>query len=87
MSYRFRCPGPGVFQCGLTDLVFVMTQKAELLYRTILWDEQLLQSAQKMAAGLLFDIQCLEDAAVCQVHLPHCEVLDGKDIIVLFHFQ
>uniref|UniRef100_A0A8C9XN52 Uncharacterized protein n=1 Tax=Sander lucioperca TaxID=283035 RepID=A0A8C9XN52_SANLU len=44
-SYRFRCPGPGVFQCDLTGLVFVMTQVAELLYNTVQWDESLLQSA------------------------------------------
>ncbi|KAM9337114.1 NACHT, LRR and PYD domains-containing protein 12-like [Symphorus nematophorus] len=72
-SYRFRCSGPGVFQCALTGLVFVMAQEAELLYRTVQWDESLLQSAGKMAAGLLFDIKCSEEAAVCQLHLPHCE--------------
>ncbi|KAK9528072.1 hypothetical protein VZT92_014568 [Zoarces viviparus] len=81
-SYRFRCPGPGVFQCSLTGLVFVMAQEAELLYRTVQWDEGLLQSADKKAAGLLFNIKSSEDAAVCQLHLPHCEtkhalVFDG----------
>ncbi|XP_073344217.1 LOW QUALITY PROTEIN: NACHT, LRR and PYD domains-containing protein 1-like [Pagrus major] len=76
-SYRFRCPGPGVFQCALTGLVFVVSQEAELLYRTVQWDESLLQSAGKMAAGLLFDIKCSEDAAVCQLHLPHCETKDA----------
>lgn len=75
---RFRCPGPGVFQCALTGLVFVMTQEAELLYRHVQWDENLLKSAGKMAAGLLFNIKCSEDA-VCQLHLPHCEIIDGKD--------
>ncbi|XP_044032068.1 protein NLRC3-like isoform X2 [Siniperca chuatsi] len=76
-SYRFRCPGPGVFQCTLTGLVFVMAQEAELLYRTVQWDESLLQSAGKMAAGMLFDIKCSEDDAVCQLHLPHCETKDA----------
>lgn len=75
-----------MFQCALTELVFVMAQEAELLYKTVLWDESLLQSAGKMAAGLLFDIKCSEDAAVCQLHLPHCEIMDGKDIIVLSEF-
>ena len=79
MSYRFRCPGPGVFLCESTGLVFVMVQEAELLYRTVQWDERLLRSADKVAAGLLFDIKCSENAAVCQLHLPHCEVMDGKD--------
>ncbi|KAL7373600.1 hypothetical protein ABVT39_010267 [Epinephelus coioides] len=77
-SYRFRCPGPGVFQCALTGLVFVMAQEAELLYNTVQWDEIVLQSAGKMAAGPLFEIKCSEEAAVCQLHLPHCEIMDGK---------
>ncbi|XP_030260817.1 NACHT, LRR and PYD domains-containing protein 12-like [Sparus aurata] len=76
-SYRFRCPGPGVFQCALTGLVFVVAQEAELLYRTVQWDESLLQPAGKMAAGMLFDIKCSEDTAVSQLHLPHCESKDA----------
>ncbi|KAK9517671.1 hypothetical protein VZT92_023017 [Zoarces viviparus] len=76
-SYRFRCPGPGVFQCSLTGLVFVMAQEAELLYRTVQWDEGLLQPAGKKAAGPLFDIKSSEDGAVCQLHLPHCETKDA----------
>ncbi|KAM6935628.1 protein NLRC3-like [Lycodopsis pacificus] len=81
-SVKFRCPGPGVFQCSLTGLVFVMAQEAELLYRTVQWDEGLLQPAGKKAAGPLFDIKSSEDAAVCQLHLPHCETKDGKDMAV-----
>ena len=85
MSCRFRCPGPGVFRCTLTGLVFVTTQEAELQYRTVLWDERLLQPAGKMAAGPLFDIQS-PDGAVSQLHLPHCETMDGKMIVVLCEF-
>ncbi|XP_026185298.1 NACHT, LRR and PYD domains-containing protein 1-like isoform X2 [Mastacembelus armatus] len=72
VSYRFRCPGPGAFQCTETGLVFVVAQEAELQYRTIQWDERLLQAGGKVAAGPLFSIQCPEDA-VGQLHLPHCE--------------
>ncbi|XP_078018648.1 uncharacterized protein LOC117264998 [Epinephelus lanceolatus] len=75
-TYRFRCPHAGVFQCDLTELVFVMAQKAELKYSIVQWDENFLQSASKMAAGPLFKIKCSEDAAVCQLHLPHCETMD-----------
>ncbi|GAA6217321.1 NACHT, LRR and PYD domains-containing protein 1-like, partial [Lates japonicus] len=75
VSYRFRCPGPGGFRCSSTGLVFVVAQEVELLYRTVQWDESQLQSAGKVAAGPLFDIQCPEDA-VCQLHLPHCETKD-----------
>ncbi|KAI3355592.1 hypothetical protein L3Q82_018420, partial [Scortum barcoo] len=70
---RFRCPGPGVFQCTLTGLVFVMAQEAELLYRTVQWDESLLQSAGKTPAGPLFNIKC----SVCQLHFPHCETKEA----------
>ncbi|XP_071340415.1 protein NLRC3-like isoform X9 [Trachinotus anak] len=87
VSYRFRCPGPGGFQCTLTGLVFVMDQEAELLYRTIQWDESLLQSAGKTPAGPLFDIQCPEDA-VCELHLPHCETKDAlfsEDLLSVVH--
>uniref|UniRef100_A0A3B4VKP9 CARD domain-containing protein n=1 Tax=Seriola dumerili TaxID=41447 RepID=A0A3B4VKP9_SERDU len=72
MSYSFRCPGPGEFQCALTGLVFVMAREAALFYKTVQWDESLLQRAGKIAAGPLFDIKCPEEA-VCQLHLPHCE--------------
>ncbi|XP_072242347.1 uncharacterized protein [Leuresthes tenuis] len=72
ISYRFWCPGPGVFQCTLTRMVFVTTQKTELLYRTVQWSNSLLQSAGKTPAGLLFNIACSE-GAVRQLHLPHCE--------------
>ena len=58
-----------------------MVQEAELLYGTVQWDKNLLYPTDKMAAGLLFDIKCSEDSAVCQLHLPHCEVMDGKDSI------
>ncbi|XP_035862432.1 NACHT, LRR and PYD domains-containing protein 12-like isoform X1 [Sander lucioperca] len=76
-SYRFRCPGPGVFQCNLTGLVFVMAQEAELLYSIVQWNQSLLQPAGKKAAGPLFEIKSSEDAAVLQLHLPHCETKDA----------
>ncbi|XP_018542417.2 NACHT, LRR and PYD domains-containing protein 1b allele 2 [Lates calcarifer] len=86
-SYRFRCPGPGGFQCSSTRLVFVVDQEAELLYRTVPWDESLLQSAGKTPAGPLFNIQCPE-AAVCELHLPHCETQDAvihEDLLSVVH--
>ncbi|KAF3703941.1 NACHT, LRR and PYD domains-containing protein 1a [Channa argus] len=76
VSYRFSCPGAGEFQCLSTGLMFGMTQEAELQYRTVQWDENLLQTAGKMPAGPLFDIKCSDDA-VCQLQLPHCETEDA----------
>ena len=57
-----------------------MTREAELHYRTVQWDESLLQSAGKTPAGPLFSIKCSEDA-VCKLHLPHCETEDGEQMI------
>ncbi|XP_068560776.1 NACHT, LRR and PYD domains-containing protein 1-like [Cebidichthys violaceus] len=54
-----------------------MAQEAELLYRTVQWDDGLLQPASKKAAGMLYDIKSSEDAAVSQLHLPHCETKDA----------
>uniref|UniRef100_UPI003AAAF09E NACHT, LRR and PYD domains-containing protein 3-like isoform X1 n=1 Tax=Centroberyx gerrardi TaxID=166262 RepID=UPI003AAAF09E len=71
--YRFKFPGSGVFQCTLTGLVFTMAEEGEVLYRTVQWDESLLQSAGKTPAGPLFSIQCPQDP-VRQLHLPHCEI-------------
>ncbi|XP_041670037.1 NACHT, LRR and PYD domains-containing protein 1-like isoform X2 [Cheilinus undulatus] len=75
-TYRFRCPGQGLFQCASTGLMFSMAKEVELRYKTVQWDEEVLISAGKMAAGPLFDIQCPEEA-VCQLHLPHCESKEG----------
>ncbi|XP_062278002.1 protein NLRC3-like isoform X3 [Scomber scombrus] len=76
ISYRFSCPGPGVFRCTLTGLVFGTVQEAELQYRTVQWDESLLQPAGKTAAGPLFNIHS-PDGAVSQLRLPHCETRDA----------
>ncbi|KAF3855577.1 hypothetical protein F7725_016300 [Dissostichus mawsoni] len=67
----------GEFQCASTGLVFVMAQEAELLYRTVPWEESILQSAGKQAAGPLFDVKSSDEAAVCQLHLPHSETEDA----------
>ncbi|XP_056227489.1 uncharacterized protein LOC130166142 isoform X13 [Seriola aureovittata] len=72
ISYRFWGPCPGVFLCDMTKLAFTMTGAGKLTYKVVRWDEELLRSAGKTAAGLLFDIKCSEDA-VSQLHFPHCE--------------
>ncbi|KAL3999903.1 preproneuropeptide B [Sarotherodon galilaeus] len=72
ISYRFKCPGSGLFQCSLTGLVFDMTQEVEVLYRIIQWDQSILQSTGKTAAGPLFEIKGCEDV-IRQLHFPHCE--------------
>uniref|UniRef100_A0A665THR6 CARD domain-containing protein n=2 Tax=Echeneis naucrates TaxID=173247 RepID=A0A665THR6_ECHNA len=49
-----------------------MTRDGELSYKVVHWDENLLRSAGKTPASLLFNIQCSDDA-VSQLHFPHCE--------------
>ncbi|XP_043965844.1 uncharacterized protein LOC122827218 [Gambusia affinis] len=75
VSYRFQCPGPGVFECALTGLVFVVTQPAKLCYKIIQWDESILQPTGKVPAGPLYSISCSPEA-VCGLHLPHCQDTD-----------
>ncbi|KAF3839078.1 hypothetical protein F7725_017795 [Dissostichus mawsoni] len=52
-------------------MVFVMAQEAELLYRTVPWEESLLQSAGKQAAGPLFEVKkpLLLDGLLSVVHI------------------
>ncbi|XP_053183578.1 NACHT, LRR and PYD domains-containing protein 1a-like [Scomber japonicus] len=72
ISYKFIFPGPGLFRCSLTGLVFNVTHEGEVRYRTLIWDLMLLQPALKVPAGPLFSIECAEDS-IRQLHLPHCE--------------
>ncbi|XP_007553732.1 uncharacterized protein LOC103139181 [Poecilia formosa] len=87
VSYRFQCPGPGVFECTLTGLVFVVTQPAKLCYRIIQWDESILQPAGKTPAGPLYSISCSPEA-VCGLHLPHCQttnMLPSEGLLSVVH--
>ncbi|XP_029586469.1 uncharacterized protein LOC115172822 isoform X2 [Salmo trutta] len=79
MSCRLQCSHAGLFQCSLTGLVFLMKGKGEVLYRTVQWDENLLHSTGQTPAGPLFSIECLQ-GSICQLHLPHCEILSGEGL-------
>ncbi|XP_029938941.1 NLR family CARD domain-containing protein 3-like [Salarias fasciatus] len=78
--YSLECPGPGVFPCYQTGLVFVMSQEAVLLYSTVQWDERSLESAGLRAAGPLFSIECSEKAAVRELRLPHVQTQDSPNL-------
>ncbi|XP_078140987.1 uncharacterized protein LOC139931527 isoform X1 [Centroberyx gerrardi] len=81
-SYRLDCPGPGLFQCASTGLVFEMEKKGEVFYRTVDWDNLL---STLTPAGPLFSIQCPQ-CCVHQLHLPHCEILsDDPDKLLVAH--
>lgn len=61
----------------LTKLMFTMDGEGELIYKTVQWNDSLIESAGKQPAGPLFDITCSKDA-VSKLHLPHCEKKSGK---------
>ncbi|XP_072235140.1 caspase recruitment domain-containing protein 8-like [Leuresthes tenuis] len=73
-TYRFQCSSPGLYQCEVTGLVFHMEGEGKVLYRIFPWNRRLLSQHHKKPAGPLFDIKCLQQS-VCQLHLPHCEIL------------
>ncbi|XP_038126977.1 uncharacterized protein LOC119773864 isoform X2 [Cyprinodon tularosa] len=72
ISYSFQFPGSGLYRCSLTGLVFRVTHKGEVMYRTQIWDDMLLQLSNKQPGGPLFSIQCPQDC-IGELQLPHCE--------------
>lgn len=51
------------------------------MYKTLTWDETLLQTASKVPGGPLFSIKCSQDS-IFQLRLPHCEPEPSKNITV-----
>ncbi|XP_041641959.1 NACHT, LRR and PYD domains-containing protein 12-like isoform X2 [Cheilinus undulatus] len=76
ISYRFKFPCSGVFECSLTGLMFNVTHEGEVKYKTLIWNNALLEPAGKVPGGPLFSIKCPQDL-ICQLHLPHCEPEPG----------
>ncbi|CAJ1053849.1 NACHT%2C LRR and PYD domains-containing protein 12-like isoform X1 [Xyrichtys novacula] len=76
ISYRFTFHCEGVFECSLTKLVFKVNQYGEAFYKTLIWDETLLEQAHKVPAGPLYSIECSQDS-IRQLHLPDCEPEPG----------
>ncbi|XP_025766348.1 uncharacterized protein LOC112847934 isoform X3 [Oreochromis niloticus] len=66
----FQCSCPGLYQCSVTGLVFLMQGGGDVVYRTVPWNRKLLAQHHKKPAGPLFDIKC-QQQSVCQLHLPH----------------
>ncbi|KAA0701399.1 NACHT, LRR and PYD domains-containing protein 3 [Triplophysa tibetana] len=86
-KHRFLSPNAGSFRCSLTNLVFVMEGKGEMLYKIGSWDPQLLDGlGQMQPAGPLYNIDCFE-GSISQLHLPHCEILsETKDSLAVARF-
>ncbi|XP_076835818.1 NACHT, LRR and PYD domains-containing protein 3-like isoform X2 [Brachyhypopomus gauderio] len=87
-SYRFMVPHAGLFQCKLTNLVFKMEGKGEVMYRLVSWDIHLLDGLSHMQPiGPLYDIDSIS-GSISQLHLPHCEIMheERKDQMAVAHF-
>ncbi|XP_076835822.1 uncharacterized protein LOC143481628 isoform X2 [Brachyhypopomus gauderio] len=87
-SYRFMCPHAGQFQCKLTNLVFKLEGKGEVMYRLVSWDIHLLDGLTRMQPiGPLYDIDSIS-GSISQLHLPHCEIMheERKDQMAVAHF-
>ncbi|XP_051525747.1 LOW QUALITY PROTEIN: NACHT, LRR and PYD domains-containing protein 1b allele 2-like [Myxocyprinus asiaticus] len=87
-TYRFLCTHAGQFCCSLTNLVFVMNSKGEMLYKIVPWDLRLLDGlGQMQPAGPLYNIDCFK-GSVSQLHLPHCELFSGtnKESLAVAHY-
>lgn len=76
---RACLPGPGIFQCSETGLVFEVESAAGIVYRYATWSTHLKEADQNVwvPAGPLFNIWALP-GTVQAVHLPHFICLSGK---------
>ncbi|XP_060719444.1 uncharacterized protein LOC132841194 isoform X2 [Tachysurus vachellii] len=73
-EYRFLCHHAGQFMCKLTNLVFEMDGKGEVLYRIVSWDSGYLDGLRQLQpAGPFYSISCHE-GSIRHLHLPHCEI-------------
>ncbi|XP_061522497.1 uncharacterized protein LOC133396536 [Phycodurus eques] len=77
-TYRFQCPGAGLYKCTATGLVFDVDGGGDVFYGVVPWDPDLLAGHRKRPAGPLFDIEC-ERLTVRRLHLPHCEILSADE--------
>ncbi|XP_039473721.1 uncharacterized protein LOC116321066 [Oreochromis aureus] len=87
-NYTFQCSCPGLYQCSVTGLVFLMKGEGDVVYRTVPWNRRLLTQHHKKPAGPLFDITC-QQQSVCQLCLPHCEIIStgGGQFLQVAHVK
>ncbi|XP_063344850.1 uncharacterized protein LOC134638261 [Pelmatolapia mariae] len=87
-TYLFQCSCPGLYQCSVTGLVFLMKGEGDVVYRTVPWNRKLLAQHHKKPAGPLFDIKC-QQQSVCQLCLPHCEIIStgGGQFLQVAHVK
>ncbi|CAM9572402.1 unnamed protein product [Bubo scandiacus] len=89
--YRARLWRAGIFQCCITDLVFVVNSAVIITYSYATWNAHLSEADQEMwvPAGPLFRIQ-VQRGAVQAVKLPHFMCLAGDvdtSLCYIAHFK
>ncbi|KAK9974080.1 hypothetical protein ABG768_022189, partial [Culter alburnus] len=76
-KYRLQSSHAGWFHCEFTKLGFNMKGEGEVLYSTVLQDNDCPIPANHYQAGPLYDIKCVQ-GELSQLSLPHCETSIGE---------
>ncbi|ROL46146.1 hypothetical protein DPX16_0315 [Anabarilius grahami] len=76
-KYRLQSSHAGWFHCEFTKLGFNMKGEGEVLYNTVLQDDDCPIPANHYQAGPLYDIRCVQ-GELSQLSLPHCETSIGE---------
>uniref|UniRef100_A0A673J566 Uncharacterized LOC107712133 n=1 Tax=Sinocyclocheilus rhinocerous TaxID=307959 RepID=A0A673J566_9TELE len=71
-KYRLQCSHAGWFHCEFTQIGFNMEGEGEVLYSTVLQDNDCPVPANYSQAGPVYDIKCVQ-GELSQLRLPHCE--------------
>ncbi|XP_051750069.1 interferon-induced protein with tetratricopeptide repeats 5 isoform X1 [Ctenopharyngodon idella] len=87
-KYRLQSSHAGWFHCEFTKLGFNMKGEGEVLYSTVLQDDDCPVPANHYQAGPLYDIKCVQ-GELSQLSLPHCEtsIEDAYHFMSVVHYS
>lgn len=84
LFFRFSTFNAGQYQCKMTNLIFELQEKTELMYNVPNWQSSHLDAIGEMQpAGPMYTINCFK-GLIHHVHLPHCETDIGTPVGVHF---
>ncbi|XP_048045578.1 uncharacterized protein LOC125267723 [Megalobrama amblycephala] len=86
-KYRLQSSHAGWFYCEFTKLGFNMKGEGEVLYSTVLQDNDCPVPANHYQAGPLYDIKCVQ-GELSHLSLPHCEtsIEDAYYFMSVIHY-
>ncbi|KAF4113508.1 hypothetical protein G5714_006053 [Onychostoma macrolepis] len=86
--YRLQCSHAGWFHCEFTQIGFNMEGEGEVLYSTVLQDNDCPVPANYCQAGPVYDIKCVQ-GELSQLRLPHCEtsIEDACHFMSVIHYS